>query len=89
MAQTAFFKAILKRSAMFHESETWCLWKNEMVVLRRTKQVVMRAMCGVRLNEKKSSEKLVDLLALEETLDRLAKANGMQSYRHVKRSIEF
>ena len=35
--------------------------------------------------EKRSSQELMNLLGLEETLDRLAKANKMQWYGHVLR----
>ena len=41
------------RSAMLYGSETWCLRKNEMTILRRTDKAMMRAMRGVKLIEKK------------------------------------
>ena len=47
-----------------------------MVILKRTESVVIKAKCGVKSIEKRSSQELMDLLGLEETLDRLAKANG-------------
>ena len=42
-------------------------------------------MCGVKLIEKRSSQEHINLLDLEETLDRLATANGMQWYGHALR----
>ena len=41
---------------------------------------MIRAMRGLRLIEKTSDQELMDL---EETLGRAAKANGMRSYGHV------
>ena len=40
-------------------------------------------MYETELLEKRSSQELVDLLGLEETLDELARASGVQSHRHV------
>ena len=73
------------RSAMLYWSETRCLKKNEIAILKRFEKAMIRAMCGVKLTENKSSEELMELLGLEETLDRLAKANGMRWYGHVLR----
>ena len=42
-------------------------------------------MCGVTLLEKRSSQQLMDLLGLKETLDIFAKANGVLWYGHVLR----
>ena len=42
---------------------------HKMAILKRT----VRAMCGVKLIEKKSSQELKGLLGLEETLDRQPK----------------
>ena len=55
---------------MFHGSETWCSRKNDTASLRRME----RTMCTVKLIEKKSSLKLMDILGLEEILDRLSGA---------------
>ena len=41
------------RLAMLYGSETWCLRENEMEILRRTERAMVRAMCGVKLMEKK------------------------------------
>ena len=59
-----------------------------MAILRRTEKATMRAMCGVKLIEKKRSQKLMNLLGLKVTLNGLARASGVQWYGHVlKRNI--
>ena len=73
------------RSAMLYGSETWCLRENEMAILRRTERAMVRAMCGVKLMDKKNTEELMCMLGIEETLDRLARANGVRWFGHVLR----
>ena len=46
------------RSAMLQGSETWCLRENEMTILKRAQKGIMRAMCGVKLMEKKGIKNL-------------------------------
>ena len=58
-------------------SETGCLKASEMTILRRTETAMIGAMCGIKLIEKRSSPDLINLLGLEETLDRIAEANEM------------
>ena len=48
---------------MLYGSETWCVRENEMAILRGTKKAMMRAMCGVKMIEKRS-QKLMSLLGL-------------------------
>ena len=76
------------RSAMLHGSETWCFRENEMVILRRTKRAMVRSMCGVKLVHRKNTEELMKMLGLKETLDKMAKANGVRWYGHVRRDDE-
>ena len=45
----------------------------------------MRTMCGAKLIEKKSTEDLMEMLGLKETVVQMAKANGMRWYGHVLR----
>ena len=52
------------RSAMLYGSETWCLRENEMAILRRTEKSMMRAMCKVKMIEKRRSRELMSLLSL-------------------------
>ena len=66
------------RSAMLYGIEAWCLRKNEMAILRRTEKAMMRAICGVRLIEKRRSSELVSLPGLKYTLDGLARASGVR-----------
>ena len=47
---------------MLYESETWCLRENEAAILRRTKKNMMRAMCGVKMIEKRRRQELMSLL---------------------------
>ena len=65
--------------AMLYGSETWCLRKNEIAILRRTERAMVRVMCGAKLMEKKRTEDLMEMLGLKE------KANGVRWYGHVLR----
>ena len=73
------------RSTVWYGSETWCLRETEMTILRRTERAMVRSMCGVKLVDKKKMEDLIEILGLKETLDRMAKANGVRWYGHVIR----
>ena len=64
-------------------SETWCLKKTEMAILKRTKRAVVRSMCGVKLVDRKKMGELTEMLGLKENLDRMAKASGVKWYGHV------
>ena len=66
------------RSAMLYGCETWCLWENEMIILRRTERAMVRSMCGVKLVDGKNTEDLMKMLDLKETLDKMAHANGIR-----------
>ena len=63
---------------MLYGSETWSLRENEMAILRRTEKAMMRAMCGVKIIEKRRSQKLLSCLGLKDTLDGLARASGVR-----------
>ena len=65
------------RSTMLYGSETWCLRKNEMAILRRAERAMVKAMCGVKPVEKRNTAELMDMPGLRETNDVLAKANGV------------
>ena len=49
---------------MLYGSELWCLSENEMAILRRTERIMVRAMCGVTLMDKKRTEDLMEMLGL-------------------------
>ena len=73
------------RSAVLYGSETWCLKEEELAILRRTERAMVRAMCGVKLVERRSTDELMDMLGLHETVDRMARASGVRWYGHVLR----
>ena len=56
-----------------------------MAISRRTERAMVRSMCGVKLVDRKNNEELVEMLGLEETLDKIAKVNGVLWYEHVVR----
>ena len=73
------------RSAILYGSETWCLNENEKAILRKTERAMVRAMCGQKVVDRKTTEEQKDMLGLKETIDRLATANGVRWYGHVLR----
>ena len=48
-----------------------------MAILRRTEKAMMRAICGVKMFEKRKSQELINMLGLKDTLDGLARASGV------------
>ena len=44
------------RSALLHGSKAWCLREKERAILRSTKRAMIRAMCGVKLLDRRKSE---------------------------------
>ena len=72
------------RLAMLHGSEAWCLREKEMAILR-IERAMIRAMCGVKLLDRRNSEVLMDMLGIKESLDRMAKASSMRYYGNVWR----
>ena len=73
------------RSAILYGSETWCLKENEKAILRRTERAMVRAMCGQKVVDRKTTEKQKDMLGLKETINWLATVNGVGWYGHVLR----
>ena len=73
------------RSAMLYGSETWCLRENEAAIMRRTERAMVRAMCGVKLADRRNTIELMDMLGLKETVDKMVKANAVRWYGHVLR----
>ena len=45
----------------------------------------MRAMCGQKVVDRKTTEEQMDILGLKETINQLATANGVRWYGHVLR----
>ena len=46
---------------------------------------MVRAMCGQKVVDRKTTEEQMDMLGFKETIDRLATANGVRWYGHVLR----
>ena len=55
------------------------------MAILRTKRAIVRSMCGVKLVNRKKMEELMETLGLKETLNRMAKANGVRWCGHVIR----
>ena len=73
-----------KISNAIYGNETWCLRESKIAILR-TKRATVRSMCGVELVDRKKMKELMEMLGLKETLDRIAKTNGVRWYGHVIR----
>ena len=71
------------RSAMLYKSETWCLRENEVAILRRAKSSMVRAMCGIKLLDKRNTIKQMDKLGLKEAADKLTGSNGVRWCGHI------
>ena len=56
-----------------------------MAILKRTERAIIRAMCGVKLLNRRNSEELMDMLGIKESLHGMAKASNMRWYGHVLR----
>ena len=63
---------------------------NFLVPLKRGERFILkvRAMCGVKLVNKRNTVELMDMLGLKEAADKLAIANGIRWYGHVLRRPE-
>ena len=72
------------RSAILYGSEVWCLKENENVISRRTERAMVRAICGRKVVDRKTT-KQTDMLGLKETVNGIATANGVRWYGHVMR----
>ena len=59
--------------------------KMKKTILRRTERAMVRAMCSQNVVDRKTTEEQMDMLGLEETIDRLATVNGVRWYGHVLR----
>ena len=61
----------------------WCLRENKVAVLRRAERSIVSTMCNVKLEDKRNTAKLINMLELKEAADKLARANGVRWYGHV------
>ena len=79
---TSIYRCCL-RSAIPYGSEALCLKENKKAILRKTGRAIVRAMCGQKVVDRKTTEEQMDILELKETIDRLATANKVRWYGHV------
>ena len=49
---------------------------------------MVRAMCGVKLTDKRNTVEMMGMLGLKKATDKLARTNGMRWYGHVLRRPE-
>ena len=56
-----------------------------MAILKKTEKAMMRAICGVKIIEKRRSQELINLLGFKDTLNGLDRASGVRWYGHVLR----
>ena len=57
------------------------LERKKMAILRRTERAMIRAMCGVKLLNRRNSEEFMDMLGIKESLDSMTKASSMRVIR--------
>ena len=67
-----------------HGSETWPMKVEHELKMNRTEMSMIRWMCGVRLNERKKSEELRELLGLE-PVSLMIKKSRLRWFGHVER----
>ena len=67
---------------LFMNGMSFCEWY---VYLRRTERAMIRAMCGVKLLDRRNREELMDMLGIKESLDMMARASSIWWYSHVLR----
>ena len=76
------------KSARQYGSEAWCLKENKKSIFRRTERAMMRAMCGQKVVDRKTTEEQMNKLRRKISVDQLATANGIGCYGHVMRRIK-
>jgi len=75
-------------SAMLYGSETWCPNEKEVAIRRRMERAMLRAMCGVKLMDRKSTKDLMNMLGLTASIEITVKANALRWFGHVLRTEE-
>ena len=63
---------------MLYGSEAWYFRKNEVAILKKAERFMVRAMCSVKLVDKRNTVELKDMLGLKKAADKLARANGVR-----------
>ena len=79
---------ICLRSAILKGSETWCLRKREVELLKRTERAMLRAMSGVKLIDQKSTTELMQMFGVTVLIERISRASATKSYKNVLRREE-
>jgi len=72
------------RSCLMHGNETWPMKVEHKLNLNPTEMSMIRWMCGVKLNERKKSEELRELLGLE-PVSLMIKKSRLRWFGHVER----
>ena len=67
-----------------HGSETWPMKVEHELKMNRTEMSMIRWICGVKLNERKKSEELRELLGLE-PVSLIIKKSRLRWFGHVER----
>jgi len=70
-------------TCLIHGSETWPMKVEHELKMNRTEMSMIRWMCGVKLNERKKSEELRELLGLE-TVSLMIKKSRLRWFGHVE-----
>ena len=70
---------------MLYGSETWRLREKETGILKKTERAIVRAMCGAKLADRKNKENMMDMLGMNQPIDKMAKASGVRWLGHVLR----
>jgi len=68
-----------------HGSETWPMKVEHELKMNRTEMSMTRWMCGVKLNDRKKSEELRELLGLEPVSFLMIKKSRLRWFGHVER----
>jgi len=53
------------------------VWGKGLSILRRTERAMIRAMYGMKLMDRKNTDRLMEMLGLKKTLDKMAIASGV------------
>ena len=72
-------------SAIFKVSDA--ARERDMVILRKPKKAMIRAMCEVTIIGKRSCQELMAVLCLQDTSNGSARVNGVVQYGHVLRGM--
>ena len=59
--------------------------ENKKAILARTQRSMLRVICGRKIVDRKTTEKPIDMLGLNKTVDELETANEVGWYRNVLR----